>query len=95
MKLVHRLEAATSRLEDIASSTDQSNGAGHKSSPSSSQPQIPAAATAPTAAIKASNSSTPSVPSIAAFDDLIDRELGQWLEMSKQIGGVVAEQVGA
>ncbi len=100
-KLVHRLEAATSRLEDIASSTPngQPNGAGLGISSTGasgavtpSQSQLPGAATAPTALIKSPAAST---PSISAFDDLIDGELGQWLEISKQLGGVVAEQASA
>lgn len=90
------LEAATSRLEDIAiSQSAASTIAGH--SP-------PAAPPAPAAANSSSATASP-VPgaqaqaqspplSIKAFDELLEGPLAKYVELSQAVGGVVAEQVG-
>ena len=87
---VRRLEAATSRLEDIASSSigvdpEQLNGA----SPTG---------LGATAGASGSEAATPKAveslpPSIQAFDKLLDTELKQWLELSSKLGSVITSQV--
>ncbi|KAF2174619.1 hypothetical protein K469DRAFT_705815 [Zopfia rhizophila CBS 207.26] len=92
--LIKRLEAATSRLEDIASSsvgfdTTAVNGATATSSGSTPAP--------PTLS---SDGSTPKAteslpPSIQAFDTLLDTELKEWLHLSSKLGGVIDDQAKA
>jgi adenylyl cyclase-associated protein len=93
-KLCPRLEAATARLEDIASSTID-------------LPQ--AVAPPPTTSLRSgSNASTPAPPqapvpqapaepipeSIEEFDQFIATSVKQYIKLSEMIGGLVAEQVG-
>ena len=89
--IIRRLEAATSRLEDIASSTveqPKTNGAS------------PAPASAPT------TTSTPPAPppvaksipeplpdSIEDFDSFIRGTVRKYVNLSDELGGPVAEQV--
>lgn len=98
--LIKRLEAATSRLEDIASSTFE-KPAGLDAAPAAQSapaaqavaraaPPAPAAPGAPAAPAKAD---VP--PMLAAFDALLDNELKEFLDLSKDIGGSIAEQASA
>ncbi|KAK3076133.1 hypothetical protein LTS18_013834, partial [Coniosporium uncinatum] len=106
--LIHRLEAATSRLEDIASSAQvlgeqqgaapQANGA--STTAAASTTSAPAAAAVGAASTpKAASSAAPDEPelpqSIADFDALINGDLKQFTDLSEQIGGIVAEQSAA
>ncbi|KAF1811774.1 hypothetical protein P152DRAFT_459235 [Eremomyces bilateralis CBS 781.70] len=99
-ELLHRLEAATSRLEDIASSAASYD-------PADSQPgtTAPAAATSkpdssakqpPPSAASTPRPETPSEPSIpnvvALLDSLMSEALEPWMELSEKIGGLVKEQ---
>lgn len=87
---MRRLEAATSRLEDIASSSvgfdvTATNGA---------SATTPGASAGPSA----SETSTPKAvesfpPSIQAFDTLMNTELKQWLDLSSKLGSVIDGQV--
>ncbi|CAI6330900.1 unnamed protein product [Periconia digitata] len=87
--LIKRLEAATSRLEDIASSSVgfESNG--------SSAPAV-----AVTPANAAPNAPPPKVvktlpPSIEAFDTLLNTELKDWADRSSKLGNVIDSQAKA
>lgn len=104
--LIHRLEAATSRLEDIASSAQtlgeeqgaapQANGASTTAASTTNAPPA-AAVTGAAGTPKAASSAAPAEPeipqSIQDFDALIKGELKQFTDLSEQIGGIVAEQV--
>ena len=87
-----RLEAATSRLEDIASSAFP-NGEG--------QNGVPGDTNASGAGVATSSDRTPPQakpadslpPVVGAFDELIDSDLKAYVVLSQQLGGVVAEQV--
>jgi adenylyl cyclase-associated protein len=102
--LITRLEAATSRLEDMASSSGgydadaATNGA--PPAPSSSAKGVPAAA-ASVAAAGASPTPKPTVakaelpPSIEEFDSTIMADLKAYEKLSNSptLGGLVGEQV--
>ncbi|KAH6856463.1 adenylate cyclase associated N terminal-domain-containing protein [Chaetomium sp. MPI-CAGE-AT-0009] len=96
--LIKRLEAATSRLEDMAQSsfeapqgapTVQQQGA----APTLSAPVLPGS---PQTAIGPSPPApTPPEPvpeAIEEFDNLINQSLANWVKLSNDIGGLVAEQ---
>ncbi|KEY64514.1 hypothetical protein S7711_09639 [Stachybotrys chartarum IBT 7711] len=89
--LIKRLEAATSRLEDIASSTELP-----KDLPAIAQGSVP---TPSAAASAASNSSAmpkaPSEPlpeSIEEFDAFLSSSVDKYVKLSDQVGGLVAQQ---
>jgi adenylyl cyclase-associated protein len=91
--LIYRLEAATSRLEDMASSipeqqpTVASNGvpsiaaAATPAPASNEQPGAPKQGTAPVLPAQ-----------IAAFDELVSGEVQAYVALSEKLGGLVAEQ---
>jgi adenylyl cyclase-associated protein len=89
--VIRRLEAATSRLEDIASSSVGFDAAGPNGAP----------APAPGSAVGPSASSAPTTPkptesvppSIQAFDDLLNNELKTWLGLSTKLGSDIDDQV--
>lgn len=84
--LLKRLEAATSRLEDIAlaqqppSTTAPHHHAAH-STTAASAPSAPAVLEV----------AVP--PSVKAFEELIDGALAKYLALSKELRGLVAAQV--
>lgn len=91
-RLIHRLEAATSRLEDIASS----------SQPPPAQPYDQALHNgsidqAVNGGAQQRSAPAPieiSVPQhIMAFDEMIQQDLKPFAELSEQLNGIVAEQV--
>lgn len=89
--MVRRLEAATSRLEDIASSSFPNGEAGVNGSSPSTAPAAGAAAAAggsaaPTVVVE----SAP--PAIEAFDEVVNNELKTWLELSVKLGNVIEGQ---
>ena len=103
--LIHRLEAATSRLEDIASSAtegqQQQEGQreGHAGS-ISQQSGIPASSSMPELASKdgAREASTvtvqPALPqSIQDMDELLGKEVKEFQEASKGLDALIDEQV--
>jgi adenylyl cyclase-associated protein len=89
-----RLEAATSRLEDIATSTELPkdvpvlNQAVASSAPTPTPPSA-AAPTNPTP--KAIEEPIPE--SIEEFQQFINLSVGKYVGVSKELGGVVAKQV--
>ncbi|KAK7518173.1 adenylyl cyclase-associated protein [Phyllosticta citriasiana] len=92
-KLAIRLEAATSRLEDIASSTFEKTGAPNAA---------PIAATTAAAPPSAPGAPAPTAPAkeelpamIEAFDALLNSDLKDFVERSKRFGGTIAEQAQA
>ncbi|MCJ1403769.1 hypothetical protein MMC11_006992 [Xylographa trunciseda] len=91
--LIKRLEAATSRLEDIASSTPDPTAATNGTSaagtatitPGISEPQ---ASSTPTPR----QLPEPLPPAIEGFDALMNGEVGTFVNMSEGLGGLIAEQ---
>lgn len=93
--MMRRLEAATSRLEDIAS-TSFPNGesGGAPPVPNGAQSPGPAAklasATSATGSPKPPTESVP--PAIEALDDIANNELKTWLDLSSMLGEVIEGQ---
>lgn len=98
-----RLEAATSRLEDIAQSSFELPGAvsglqtttGSKPSVPTLTSPAPGSLSSPQTAIGPSPPAPAPEPvpeSIEEFDALISQSLANWVELSNNIGGLVAEQ---
>jgi len=93
--LIHRLEAATSRLEDMASSAielPKTNG---------TAPQLTAAAVS-TPPASAPSAKTPSTPlpeplpeSVEEFDTFLSGPLKKFVNLSDELGGPVAEQASS
>jgi|SRR6266542_2619683 len=86
--LIKRLEAATSRLEDLGASSSAANNLGRNSV--GGQPAAPS--------LVSSQSNDAVVggevpPALAAYDELIEGPLKTFLELSKVIGGLVEDQV--
>ena len=86
-----RLEAATSRLEDIATSADGSsaltNGAAGSSQTAAAAVPLPEAPSAP------APPQEPLPRSIEEFDKLIEDDVTAFVTASGKIGGLVEEQV--
>src|SRR4051794_8505387 len=96
--LVHRLEAATSRLEDIVTFESQNLGqapaviaAAVASNVDAGAERTSAAAT--TAAASLPPPPEPLPPSIEDFDELITNLVGKFEGLSNEIGGLLTEQV--
>jgi adenylyl cyclase-associated protein len=99
-----RLEAATSRLEDIAQSSFeppqtapglQQLGTAPKPPAPTSAPPAPGSTATPQTAIAPSPPAAAPEPvpeSIEEFDSFISQSLGNWLKLSNAMGGLVAEQ---
>ncbi|KAH8172652.1 adenylyl cyclase-associated protein [Sarocladium implicatum] len=88
--LIKRLEAATSRLEDIATSTELPKDVPALkdtilSPPAASTPQPTAAPTPPPAAEELPES-------IEDFDNFLNSSVERFVKLSNEIGGVVAKQ---
>lgn len=97
--IISRLEAATSRLEDIASSTipppsdaPKSNGISTPTQQAITTPPPPTSVQAP-ALKKIIEDSVPEC--VAEFDSFIQGAVKKYVNLSDEIGGVVAEQVSA
>lgn len=88
--LSHRLEAATSRLEDMATSVDASHPetVAAINSASISQPEP-----TPTVAETAPRAPEPLPRSIEDFDKLIQEDVQGFVNASEKIGGLVEQQV--
>ncbi|RHZ66681.1 hypothetical protein CDV55_104117 [Aspergillus turcosus] len=88
--LIKRLEAATSRLEDMAMSLDDPHSPKHIGSATTPEPAapVPVNASAPPAPPAA-----PSLPpQIEDFDALINGDVRSFVDLGEKIGGLVAEQ---
>jgi adenylyl cyclase-associated protein len=92
IRLIHRLEAATSRLEDIASSAQpfEPSATGHDGSSLAVPSQNQRASTPGASSIQ---SQEPLPESIEDFDTLINGDLKAYNDLSQALGGVIAEQV--
>ena len=103
--LIHRLEAATSRLEDIASSSgsieQQANGSisaasGEGMPTSSSMPDLPKGGSREASTATVQHVSQPKEPlpaSIEEMDKLIESEVKGFVDASKGLDSLVEEQV--
>ena len=103
--LLHRLEAATSRLEDIASSAFEPSAGNASSIPasgasaaamkaSSSEPTLPGIT--PTSSQQTVRAVPEDLPaSISHMDDLIEKEVKAFTDASKGIDPLVEEQAAA
>ncbi|KAJ5091578.1 hypothetical protein NUU61_006448 [Penicillium alfredii] len=89
--LIKRLEAATSRLEDMAMTLDEPSSpktAGAPASATPATPEPPKLAPPPPAAPAAA----PIPPQIQDFDALIKGDVQNYVNLGEKIGGLVAEQ---
>ncbi|KAF4628488.1 hypothetical protein G7Y89_g9660 [Cudoniella acicularis] len=94
--LIKRLEAATSRLEDIASSTIEPprlNGAAPTPAPTGPLPAPPVSSQAPPAAPKLVQEALPE--SIEDFDTFVNVSVKKYVKLSEGLGGAVAEQAAS
>jgi adenylyl cyclase-associated protein len=99
--IIHRLEAATSRLEDIATSTldppAQNNAVSTPAATPAAPPaaplasQRPAPAPAPAAAPKQVQEPLPE--SIEEFDEFLSTVVQKYVSLSDAIGGALSQQV--
>lgn len=96
--LVRRLEAATSRLEDMASSAvpDHADGGQAASkgvvAPSASAPELPGLpmqSSIPETSAPAESSP----PAIAAMDELIDGDVKKFTSLAQELDSTISEQV--
>lgn len=92
-RIPHRLEAATSRLEDITVAQSQ-----HANSTSSGSLAAPVAAAAASgglggAAAASSSAQQEDSPAIQAWDESVTEALKAYQDLSAKLGGVVQEQV--
>ena len=98
--IIRRLEAATSRLEDIASSSTTfealDNGKiAQGNAPRASAPNLPGTAVSGPPAIEAPKPAAPELPpAIKEMDELIEGEVKKFVEASKGIYPLVEGQVG-
>ncbi|CAG8641598.1 13917_t:CDS:2, partial [Funneliformis caledonium] len=84
--LIKRLEAATSRLEDLGTSSAAANNLSRTSA--GGQPSAPSLVSSQSN--DAVGGEVP--PTLAAYDELIEGPLKNFLELSKVIGGIVEDQ---
>ncbi|KAJ5937960.1 hypothetical protein N7454_004302 [Penicillium verhagenii] len=89
--LIKRLEAATSRLEDMALSLDDPNDPKSTGTPTAATPAVPEppkpAPPPPAAPVAA-----PLPPQLQDFDTLIKGDVQKFVNLGEKIGGLVAEQ---
>lgn len=93
--IIHRLEAATSRLEDMATSSIDAprlNGAAPTPAPTGPLPAPPPAASQPTPQPpKPVQEALPEV--VEDFDAFLAGSLKKFVNLSDELGGAIAEQV--
>ncbi|CAI7567203.1 unnamed protein product [Penicillium discolor] len=89
--LIKRLEAATSRLEDMAMSYDDSSAPKSLTGSPSSIPAIPPPPK-PSPPPPAAPVAAPVPPQIQDFDALIKGDVQNFVKLGEKIGGLVAEQ---
>lgn len=96
LTLLHRLEAATSRLEDMVPTVSDPSAAtnGISSLPESGL-TAPGADGQGVPGTPQQQPSAPLPPAIDDFDALINGDVKTFVNMSEEIGGLVAEQVGS
>ena len=94
-RLVYRLEAATSRLEDIASVAGDSNVSTNGVPAITGPAAIPNASDLPNGkGAVPKHVPDPLPPAIDNFDALLNGDVNTFVNMSEQLGGLIAEQVG-
>ncbi|KAJ5987262.1 hypothetical protein N7451_011627 [Penicillium sp. IBT 35674x] len=89
--LIKRLEAATSRLEDMAMSLDDPNDPKSAGTPTAATPAVPEPPK-PAPPPPAAPAAAPIPPQIQDFDALIKGEVQNFVNLGEKIGGLVAEQ---
>lgn len=87
--LLKRLEASVTRLEDVALAQAQAGGMQHVVSGADA---VSGANVAPPPPPPPKPADKPA-PAVEAFQELIDGPLTRYVDLSKEIGGLVAEQV--
>lgn len=93
--ILHRLEAATSRLEDMAASTidlPKMNGAAPTPAPTGPLPAPPTTSRTVSEAPKPIPEALPE--SVEDFDAFLTGPVKKYVNLSDEVGGPVAEQVG-
>jgi adenylyl cyclase-associated protein len=91
--ILHRLEAATSRLEDMAAAIDLPKLNGAAPTPAPTGP-LPAPPTASRAAAETPKPILEVLPdSVEDFDAFINGTVKKFVNLSDELGGPVAEQV--
>ncbi len=88
--ILRRLEAATSRLEDMASSVVETPKTNGTTAAGTVPAAVPRAAPAPAEPKKVAE---PVPQIIEDFDSFIATTVKKYVSLSKEIGGVVADQV--
>jgi adenylyl cyclase-associated protein len=93
--IIYRLEAATSRLEDIASATVEAPKTnGQAPTPAPTDPLPPAPSETPVPAPEPARALAPLLPqSVEEFDSFITGTLKKFVNLSDEVGGPVAAQV--
>ncbi|KAJ5658495.1 uncharacterized protein N7484_002144 [Penicillium longicatenatum] len=89
--LIKRLEAATSRLEDMAMSLDDPNDPKSAGTPTAAAPVVPEPPK-PAPPPPAAPAAAPIPPQIQDFDALIKGDVQNFVNLGDKIGGLVAEQ---
>ena len=92
LTILRRLEAATSRLEDMVPSMGDQSAVTNGLSASDQDTQTPGG-TKQMGRSDTSPSPTPLPPAIDDFDSMINGDVTKFVTMSEHIGGLVAEQV--
>lgn len=98
--IIRRLEAATSRLEDIASTSTtfealENGKLAQGNAPRASAPHLPGTAVTGSPAVEAPKPAAPELPpAIKEMDELIDGEVKTFVEASTGIDPLVEGQVG-
>ncbi|KAH6899078.1 adenylate cyclase associated N terminal-domain-containing protein [Thelonectria olida] len=88
--LIKRLEAATSRLEDIATSTELPNDGTAPNPPIATPKALPAVSSPPVAPPKPVAEPLPE--SIEEFDAFLNSAVDKYVKLSNTLGGLVAQQ---
>ena len=92
--IIHRLEAATSRLEDMATSsleTPRLNGAAPTPAPTGPLPPPPTISQTPPQPPKPVQEALPEV--VEDFDTFLSGTVRKFVNLSDEMGGAIAEQV--
>ncbi|KAJ5752899.1 hypothetical protein N7520_009816 [Penicillium odoratum] len=89
--LIKRLEAATSRLEDMAMNLDDPNIPKSTGTPTATSPAVPEPPK-PAPPPPAAPAAAPIPPQIQDFDALIKGDVQNFVNLGEKIGGLVAEQ---
>jgi len=90
--LIKRLEAATSRLEDLATVTPPYNADGSSIGQVTPVPAPPNVQTPSATASALAPPPEPLPPSVEEFDDIISNEVAKYGSLSAELGDLIAEQ---